>query len=134
VVPLEQLHRRGERAEQRVGSAGLGDLDLVPADLRLGDAVRLSAGRLGQQLAPKADTQDGSAALKRVADELLLRIQPSVLVILIDMHRAPEDHESVGAAGGRRARRGHPRRKLPEHPRPGVQLVNDRKDSHSGVT
>jgi hypothetical protein len=57
-----------------------------------------------------------------------------MLVVLIDMHRAPEDHQRVEAVGRRRAGRRHPRRKLAEHASPGVQLVNDRKNPHSGVT
>jgi hypothetical protein len=133
VVPFEELDRRGERTEQRVGRTGLGDLYVVPADLRLEDAMRRGAGDLGQKLAPKADTQNRNTTIKGLAQKLLLGLQPWVLVVLIDMHRAPEDEQSVGHGRRRRLAR-HPGRKLTEHPRPGVQLVNDRKHPHSGVT
>jgi hypothetical protein len=76
VVPFEQLDRRGERAEQRVGRTRLRDLYVVPADLRLRDAVRRRISGLGQQLAPKADTQNWNTAMKGVAQELLLGLQP----------------------------------------------------------
>jgi NADPH:quinone reductase-like Zn-dependent oxidoreductase len=122
-------------AQQRVGRARLGDLDVVPADLRLGDAVRLRPGGLGQELASKADTKDRHAALERIAEKGLLRLQPSMLVVLIDMHRPAKHHERVelfSAGRGRRAR--HPRIEIAKNTRPSVQFVDYREDPHSGVT
>ena len=71
VVPLEQLHRRRERAEQRVGGAGLGDLDVVPADLGLGHAVRRCSGCLGQQLTTETDAENRNTAIEGIAEERL---------------------------------------------------------------
>ena len=119
VVPLEQLNRRCERPDHRVGRPSVGDLDLVPPDLGLGRAVRGGARRLCEELAPEAHTEDRLTPRERIADELLLWAQPSVLVLLIQVHRAPEDEQGVGH--GRRGRgAGHPGRKVAEHARAGV--------------
>ena len=132
-MPFEQLDRRGEWTQDRIHRAGFSDLDVVPADLGLGNPMRLRAGGLGQQLASEADAKDRNPARERIAEKGLLRVQPSVLVVLIDMHRAPEDHECVEIVG-RRAGRRHPRRKVAEHPGPRIRLVNYRQNPHSGVT
>ena len=58
--------------------------------------MRRGARGLGKQLAAKADAEDRDAAIKVLAEERLLRVQPWVLVVLIDMHRAAEDEERVG--------------------------------------
>ena len=60
---------------------------------------------------------------------------PYRLVVLIDMHRAPEDHERVEiAVRRRRPAARHPHRKVPEHAGARIGLVDYREDSHSGVT
>src|SRR6185295_3200810 len=138
VVPLEQLGGRRQRPDHRVGRARLGDLDLVPADLRLGHPVRLRARDLGEQLRAKADAEGRNPALERPADELLLGTQPWMAVVLIDVHGPPEDHQGFeiavrGRAGGRNPG-GQVLRRVAEHAGAGVQLVDYREDPHSGVT
>ena len=114
VMPFEQLDRRCERTQDRIRRAGFRDLDVVPADLGLGHAIGRRPRGLGQQLASKADTEDRGAALELLAQEGLLRVQPSMLVVLIDMHRPPEDHECVEVVGRRRLAR-HPGGEVAEH-------------------
>jgi hypothetical protein len=97
--------------------------------------VRAGARRLGEQLASQAYAKDRRAALQRVADQLLLRIHPPVLVVLVDVHRASEDHHGVHVADvGRRLRARDPGRVCAEDARPRVQLVDYRENPHSGVT
>ena len=61
----------GRVADHGIGGASVGDLYVVPADLGLGDAVRLRTGSLGQQLASETDTEDRGAALELLAQERL---------------------------------------------------------------
>jgi hypothetical protein len=134
VVPFEQLDRRRQRPDDRVGGPGVGDLDLVPPDLGLGSAVGGSARHLGEELAAEAHAEDRHAPVERVAEVLLLGTEPWMPVVLVDVHRAPEDHQGVRALAGRRAVAGHPGLEIAEHARPGVQLVDYGQDPHSGVT
>ena len=95
--------------------------------------MRGGARGLGEQLASETDTEDRGATLKLLTQERLFGCQPSMLVVLIDMHRPPKDHECVEIVGGRPLTR-HPGRKIAEHPGARIRLVDYREDSHSGVT
>ena len=72
VVPLEQLDRRRQRPEQRdrPRPASVTSMSYQPIS---GSGMRYGAGAgcLGQELASKADTEDGGAALKLLPEELL---------------------------------------------------------------
>ena len=71
-VPLERVEARADRAEQRIGHAGGGELDAVPADLGSGRAARGGALSLGDQLGSEADAQHRRARLQRRRKEPLL--------------------------------------------------------------
>ena len=95
---------------------------------------------LGDELSAEADAQQRRAPLQVAADQLLLRAQPGVCRLLVDVHRAAEHHHRLEAVQRRRrvAERRVPLDQLgtghlAEHAGPGVAVMDDREDSHSGV-
>jgi hypothetical protein len=111
-----------------------GHLDVEPADLRPRGADRGPTRCLDEQLRAEADRHHRRSALEQLTQERLLARQPSVLGLLVGVHRAAEgEHAVVAERVGRRtvglgpipkvegvARLGDG---LAEHARPGFALV-----------
>ena len=108
-----------------------------------GARVTRPPGRRGEELAAEADPEDGEIAPQRVGDQVDLLADPGVVLHLVHVHRAPEDHERVVVVGRRRGR--VPEREAPlvelvasltrgvaEDPRMGVAAVDQREDAHPG--
>ena len=97
VVPLEEGRARGERAEDRIRLSGLGERDLVPADLRRAHAADGRAGGAGEHLRAEAYAEDRYLRGEDVLQERLLALQPGEAVVLVGMLGAAEDHDRVVA-------------------------------------
>jgi hypothetical protein len=100
----------------------------------------MRAGGPGEELAAEADAHERLAAVQRLPYEVVLVHEPGMLVLLVHMHRAAEDDESVEALGclGRRPLRDVPLEKLVvaladdirEEPGRAVVLVGQAEDAH----
>ena len=98
-VPAVGAEALGQRAEQRV-RRGLGQrLDLVPADLRVGDAHDLAARGRDQQLRAEADAEQRLAALERRADQRDLVLEVAQARRVGDVLLAAEHDDPVVAGG-----------------------------------
>jgi hypothetical protein len=95
-VPLEGLDPVGEPRKQRVGAAGLGQLDRGDPDFRLCHPPGHAAERDGEQLMAEADAEIGPLQLGHPApDRGLLGDEPGVLVLLPHVHRPAHHGEHV---------------------------------------
>ena len=99
VVPLERVESLGQGRRNGIGSSGVGELDRIPADLRLGRAEDVGAGRPRDELRAEADAEQRRAVLEQPFEPPQLGAQPAVPLLLVGVHRAAEDDHGVGAFG-----------------------------------
>jgi len=95
-VPLQGLERIRDPGEQRIGTTGLGQVDIEDADLGLGHLPDLAAQSRAQKLVPEAEAEIGLGLhLDPVPDRLFLGFQPGMLGFFPDIHRPAHDPERV---------------------------------------
>src|SRR5581483_11032263 len=78
-------------------------LDVDPADLRLGETADLRARRAREQLDAEADAEDRSTLREQLLEPRDLLGEPGVRVFLVGMHRPAEDE--IRVVGVERVRR-----------------------------
>jgi hypothetical protein len=105
-VPLERLEAIGKRAEQGIILRLGRELDLRPADLRVGCPAGRRPRGLGQELCAEAHAEDGNAVREEVAQQGLLAQEPRVMFLLIHVHGSAEDERGPECIGSGRRRVG----------------------------
>ncbi len=95
VVPLERLQLPGQRAEHRVVLRLGGQLDRMPADLRLRSRPDPGACRTRDQLRAEAHADRRHTRLECFRNVGHLARDPAVLVVLVRVLDAAEDHDRV---------------------------------------
>src|SRR5687768_16454947 len=100
-MPLEHRRTRAERRQHRVGVAGAGELEVVPADLRRVVAAHVRPEDVRQQLGAEADPEHRLVLLQRRFDHAQLGPQVRALRVVADVHR-PAEHDESAVAVDRR--------------------------------
>ena len=104
VVPLEGVEALRERAEDGILARGVGQLDLVPADLGLVGAVHGRVRRFREQLRAEAHAEGRHVEVEQPLEEEVLVAEPGVALLLVGVHCASEDEHCVVRVDGTRRR------------------------------
>jgi len=94
-MPLESRERLRQRAEDGIVAAGLCQLDVVPADLRLWQRADPRARRAREELHAEADSEHRRPAREQLLQPIRLGAKPGMRVVVIRVHRAAEDEYRV---------------------------------------
>ena len=86
------MKRRGRPPRTGSSSASRGQLDREPADLGLGRGHHRRVGGAREQLRAEADAERRQAEVEQPLQEERLLAQPRMVVVLVRVHRAAEDH------------------------------------------
>ena len=98
-VPLERLEAGGEPSEHGIVRRSRLEADFVPADLRARHPPNGSAKRLREQLSSEAHAEDRDAVGDQAPEEGVLVPEPPVVLVLVDVHGAPEHERRVELKG-----------------------------------
>ena len=94
-VPDERLEPAGEDADHRVARALVGEPHLGEPGLLLGELRDAPPERVGERLRTEADREQGHLVGDPAAQELVLVLEPGMLVLLADVLVAAEHEHGV---------------------------------------